>query len=196
MRRRAEQTEPTPAQRWVQQSYQTDADRAPKPRRAHRFAIAALGGAVLLAGTGVTVVRGWPGRTLTAASGPSGEVVSGPRITSDDPTLCLAAVADRDGATLTLLGCDGSPAQQWRPGPGSSLRIGDRCMEVTGAGQPARLARCSGARSQRFLADGGRLVGEPATCLDVTGPRVAAGAGIVGRACDRTTARNWWRADG
>jgi hypothetical protein len=195
VRPRTDRTEPTAAQLWVLQSHDTGSERTSRPRRAHRVAIAVLGGAVLLAGTGVTVARGWPGRTLTAASERTGDVVLGPRIMSDDPTLCLTASADRDGATLTLQSCDGSRTQQWRPAPDGTLRLGEHCMDVAGTGVPVRLTRCTGHPAQRFLADGGRLVSEPGTCIDVTGTRLAAGVGIVGRACRRTTARNWWQAD-
>lgn len=188
---------PTLAHQWASQALEPRPGRHVRLGRAGRLLIAAACGIALVAiGSVVTlaVIKERPPERFTVAlSGQSaGDVGYGPRIVSEDAALCLAARAEADGSALTVAPCDGSPTQRFTPATDGTLHLGSRCLTLENDAA-VHLATCDGGPAQQFSIESGRLASRKAgTCVDVADGRVVAEAGIVLRACDDITARDWW----
>jgi hypothetical protein len=194
-------------------------DQMSKPRRsrpAHantdRVPAVALAGAAIVAvgALGVGVVFAVTGNaeaaathsaaTHSAATHSAGTLSTpvdlGPRIGTGDPELCLAATTTNDGSPLIVKQCDGGLTQQWQVATDGTIRTAERCMDVAGAarivGTTVQLATCNGNPAQQFTFDGTKLVSElTGNCVDVSGGRMSAGAGVVIAACGSVGDRVW-----
>jgi len=179
---------------------------APAAGEPDRVPAAALAGtailavAALVAGAVLTATR--RASALSTPSSPAAATAStaptalGPRIGTSNPSLCLAATAEIDGAPLVLRTCDGSPTQRWEAARGGTIRAAGLCMDVAGAakavGTVVQLATCNGNLAQQFTFVGTMLVSElTGNCVDVRGQRVAAGVGAVIQPCTSVRDRAW-----
>jgi Ricin-type beta-trefoil lectin domain len=188
--------EQTPPSRRSQRAH-ADRDRVPAVALAGAAIVAvgalAVGTVFAITGTrdaeAATTVH-----TATALSAPITDL--GPRIGTGDPTLCLAATTTNDGSPLIVKPCDGGLTQQWQVATDGTIRTAERCMDVAGAarivGTVVQLATCNGNPAQQFAFDGAKLVSElTGNCVDVSGGKVTAGAGVVIATCASVGNRLW-----
>ena len=189
----------TPAQMWASQDRLVFAELEEEPEPPSRRPALMLAGVTALALAAVGTAIGFltvpdPAPSPTAASTPDPRF--GPRITSSDPDLCLAATTASDGSPLLLATCNGSVTQQWQVAGDGTIRTADRCMDVAGAstavGATVQLARCNGNRAQQFAFEADRLVSKlTGNCVDLACGKVERGASAVVRACTGTGDRTW-----
>jgi hypothetical protein len=197
---RATADDRTPAQVWANQDRLVFAASPQEPETPSRRPALVLGGVTALAlaavGTAVgllTVPDPDPAPTAPAAAA---DPRFGPRITSRDATLCLAATTASDGSPLILATCNGAPTQQWQVASDGTIRTADRCMDVAAAstvdGAVVEVASCNGNRAQQFTFEADRLVSKlTGNCVDVLDSRVERGAAAIIRACAKVGDRTW-----
>lgn len=189
--------------------YAGEAPPAPRPSRASRpesdrvpafvlAGVAVLAVAALVAGVLFAVLGHDASSPPTAATATplSATDTLGPRISSSDPALCLAATTANDGSPLILMPCDGGQTQQWQAAGDGTIRTAGRCMDVAGAaktvGTVVQLATCNGNQAQQFTFAGSELVSKlTGNCVDVSGGQVTAGTGAVIQTCAAAKSRSW-----
>jgi Ricin-type beta-trefoil lectin domain len=92
-------------------------------------------------------IAAWPLRAAPAGPFPGGTGT----IANPFNGMCMALAADR--TTVVAWKCSpGASTQQWTGYNDGTLRIGGRCLDVTGpgTGAKAKVAACTGAASQKW----------------------------------------------
>ena len=94
------------------------------------------------------IIAAWPLRAAPAGPFPGGTGT----VANPFNGMCVTLAADR--ATVVAWTCSpGASTQQWTSYSDGTLRIGGRCLDVTGpgAGASAKVAACTGAASQKWV---------------------------------------------
>ncbi len=117
--------------------------------------------------------------TFTTTGGGSGGGGPGAVTGLGGKCLDVAGAVSADGTAVQLYGCNGTPAQQWAVGAGSTLRAMDRCLDVSGGGTAAgtrvQLWTCNGTGAQVWQPQGDGTLRNPRSgrCLEVAGTTAA-----------------------
>ena len=93
------------------------------------------------------IIVAWPLRAAPAGPFPGGTV------TVADPFNGMCVTLAADGAAVVAWTCSpGASSQRWTSYSDGTLRVGGRCLDLTGpgAGATAKAAACSGAPSQTW----------------------------------------------
>jgi beta-glucanase (GH16 family) len=130
--------------------------------------------------------------TGSAAAGPSGPIVGYGGLCVDDRSSGLA-----DFNPIQVYPCDGTAAQQWLVGAGSTLRVLGKCMDVyhsgTASGTPVNLYDCNGSGAQAFRpqANGSLYNPESGKCLEDPGSSTRPGTQLEIGTCTGQASQRW-----
>ncbi|MGF1424903.1 RICIN domain-containing protein [Kitasatospora sp. LaBMicrA B282] len=125
--------------------------------------------AIRTAATRTSTARTGTARTPAAHPDTAGSVTIGKECLDD------AGAGTADGSTVQLLGCNGSPEQQWTWHTDGSVTVFGKCLDITGGsnatGALLELYSCTSRPNQQFgwFPDGTIYAVKSAKCLTVQG---------------------------
>ncbi|WP_327292203.1 RICIN domain-containing protein [Streptomyces sp. NBC_01198] len=133
------------------------------------------------------------GGTTPPPTGGSGPIRSGYAGKCVD----IAAAGSANGTAVQLYDCNGTTAQTWSVGSGSTLQALGKCLDVASAGTAngtkVQIWDCNGTGSQVWQKGTGSTLVNPQSgkCLDATGPSSANGTRLQIWTCAGGTNQQW-----
>ncbi|MFG1806852.1 ricin-type beta-trefoil lectin domain protein [Streptomyces sp. NPDC049040] len=109
----------------------------------------------------------------------------------------VAAASSANGTAVQLYDCNGTTAQNWSVGSGSTLQALGKCMDVAAAGTAngtrVQIYDCNGTGSQVWQKGTGNTLVNPQSgkCLDATGPSSANGTRLQIWTCAGGANQQW-----